>query len=167
MNNNLFKIAAGCGLHCATCTFYIGSTEDRERSEKHAKRFEVPIEAVTCYGCKSEKHSAYCQSCKLIQCLNNKGLDYCGECSEYPCQALKDFKMERPHRNDLFIDMQLLMEKGLDEWNELVRRKYTCPECGTLNSAYDLVCRKCGNKPSSEFVKQNTVAIMKALGLSN
>ena len=31
-----------------------------------------------------------------------------------------------------------------------VKERYTCPSCGTLNSAYDLKCRSCGHEPGND-----------------
>jgi hypothetical protein len=159
----LIRVASGCGLHCATCTLYIGTTEEPKRLEIISSRLNVPVEELECNGCKSDKRSMYCQSCNFLKCLAEHNLDYCGQCVDYPCTELVKFKADRPHRKDLWVDMHNLLVKGIDEWNKEVLQKYTCPVCGTINSAYDLACRKCSNLPSSNFVRKNNKEIINSL----
>ena len=121
------------------------------------------IDQLTCYGCRSEKKSVFCQSCNFIKCLDQKGLEYCGQCSDYPCNELKAFQKERPHRIYLWDDMKCLLEKGIEKWDAEVMDKYKCPTCGTINSTYDLACRKCGQKPSCKYVEANYQQIEAAM----
>jgi hypothetical protein len=38
------------------------------------------------------------------------------------------------------------------KWFEEMAALHSCSNCGTINSAYDLQCRKCGSAPSCDFV---------------
>jgi len=46
------------------------------------------------------------------------------------------------------------------------KEHYSCPQCGTLNSAYDLKCRKCGKEPSCGFTARNRKKVEEALQIS-
>lgn len=48
---------------------------------------------------------------------------------------------------------------GYKEWFKEKILYYLCPNCHTLNSAYDIVCRNCGTQPSCEYVKLHKKAI--------
>lgn len=156
MNNDMTdqdnrQFAAVCGLYCPGCTLYIGSTEEPGRLAGTAGRFNVSIEEARCYGCRSDVQSFYCQACQIKKCADEKGVEFCAFCDEYPCKMLREFQAQLPHRAELFEDGERIRVVGYDRWFEDVRKRYSCPECQTINSAYDLVCRMCGNEPGSPF----------------
>ena len=157
------KFAAVCGLFCPGCTIYIGSTEEPDRLARTAGRFNVSIEEARCYGCRSDVNSFYCQACEIKKCADERGVEFCAFCEDYPCTMLKEFQAQLPHRAELFEDGERVREVGFDQWFEEVRARYTCPECSTINSAYDLSCRKCGNDPGSPFAERHREKITKVL----
>ena len=154
------QFAAVCGLYCPGCTLYIGSTEEPERLARTAGRFNVSVEEARCYGCRSDVRSFYCQNCEIVKCADGKGVEFCALCDEYPCQMLREFQAQLPHRAELFEDGERVREVGYDRWFEEVRARYTCPECSAINSAYDLACRKCGNEPGSHFAERHRERIL-------
>ena len=121
------------------------------------------VEDAYCDGCRAERRTPYCHACTFRTCAAERGLDFCGECSDFPCEQLGEFQRERPHRAELYGDLDRITEAGVEAWMTEVRRRYTCPECATLNSAYDLKCRKCGHEPASEYVAAHRDAIVEAL----
>ena len=97
------RLAAVCGLFCPACTFFIGTKEDPERLKMMAKCLQLPVEELECHGCRSEKLAFYCRKhCKMNKCAAEKGINFCGECPEYPCGELKAFQAEMPHRIELW-----------------------------------------------------------------
>lgn len=159
----LKRISSACGLNCLVCSVYIGTHEESKRLESISAKMNKTVEEMRCNGCRSEKRSGYCQQCSFLKCIESKNIDYCGQCNEYPCEALKIFQKERPHRMDLYSDMECLLTKGIEVWNEEVLAKYTCKNCGAINSAYDIVCRHCGKKPSSAYLAKYEKEILAAL----
>ena len=157
------KFAAVCGLFCPGCTLYIGTTEDPERLARTAGRFDVSIEEARCMGCRSDVKSFYCKTCEIVKCAESKDVDFCALCTDYPCQMLKDFQAQLPHRAELFEDGDRIREVGYEKWHEETYERYTCPKCSTINSAYDLRCRRCGNEPGSPFVQRHRERITKVL----
>lgn len=147
------KLAAICGLFCPACTFYIASTEEPERLGKLAQEFGRPPEALRCHGCRSEKRGIYCEKmCKMTPCAAQRGVGFCGECDEYPCADLKAFQAQMPHRIELLDSQEMIRREGFEAWYADTRERYSCPECRTINSAYDLTCRRCGADPSCAYV---------------
>ncbi len=157
------KLAAVCGLYCESCTLYIATRDDPQRLTHLANRFQLTEEEMTCYGCRSDKRSPYCEQCKIFSCAAERGIDFCGDCTEYPCDELKQFQAERPHRIELFDDLKQIKAVGCQRWLKEIRGNYTCPECQCINSAYDLKCRKCGNEPSCNFVAKYKETIEQCL----
>jgi hypothetical protein len=153
------KLAAVCGLYCEACTLFIASKEDPARLKKLAERFQLSEKEIECCGCRSNKRTAYCEKCKMYICAAERGIEFCVECTDYPCDELKQFQSKAPHRRELWDDLERIKSVGYKHWLSEVSQKYTCPQCRTINSAYDLKCRKCGNEPSCEFVAKHKQAI--------
>lgn len=154
------RLAAVCGLFCPACTVFIGTGEDMERLKMIAERLQRPIEELQCDGCRSAKRCFYCrEKCKMGRCAQDRGVDFCGECHEYPCEDLKAFQAEMPHRMELWKSQERIKEVGYEKWYTEMIDHYSCPECHTLNSAYDLKCRNCGREPSCDYVSQHKQAI--------
>jgi len=153
------RLAAACGLFCPACTLFIGTAEDPARLAKLAARRNMPVENLQCEGCRAERRGFYCRQCKMIACTTEKGLDFCYECESYPCEELKEFQAQMPHRIELWDSLARIQEKGFEVWFEEKLNHYACPACGILNSAYDLACRRCGHEPGSEYVKRNRAEI--------
>jgi len=156
------KLAAVCGLFCPSCTVFIGSMEDRSRLERLAERSKATVEQVECHGCRSEKRSLYCDTrCKMTKCAAQKGIDFCVQCDEYPCAELKAFQSQMPHRIELWQSQERIKAVGYEKWYAEMVRQYSCPECRTINSAYDPECRTCGAAPSSNYVKTHEAELAK------
>jgi len=158
------RLAAVCGLFCPACTIFIGTSDDPERLKVIAERVQKPVEELQCDGCRSGKRCFYCRErCKMGQCAHEKGADFCVECREYPCEDLKVFQAEMPHRIELWKSQERIKEVGYEKWYAEMLDHYSCPECHTLNSAYDLRCRNCGREPSCDYVSLHQPAITRHL----
>jgi predicted RNA-binding Zn-ribbon protein involved in translation (DUF1610 family) len=157
------KLAAVCGLFCPSCTLFIGSNGDPKRLEPIAAQYGKKSEEIRCEGCRSDVRFIYCQTCKLDKCAEEKGVDFCGTCHEYPCEELKVFQAAMPHRIELWKSQERIREVGPEKWFEEMIEHYSCPECGTINSTYDLKCRRCGRTPSCEYVSQHREEIAQQL----
>lgn len=161
------KLAAVCGLFCPACHLYIGTIEDPERLKKLAKSFQIPAEEFECNGCRSEKRSIFCRTYyKISECAIEKDVNFCIECTEYPCMEFKESQDQMPHRIELRECQKRIGEVGYEKWYEEMVEHYSCPKCHTINSAYDISCRKCGNTPSCNYVKLHKDEIIKSLSKS-
>lgn len=159
------KLAAVCGLFCPACSLYIGTTEEPDRLQALAERFGLPPEELECLGCRSEKRSFYCRGrCKMASCAAEKAISFCSECDEYPCEELKVFQSQAPHRLELWDSLDAAKAHGLETWYTSMRERYTCPCCGTINSAYDSSCRECGETPSCGYVQEHGEQIGQSAG---
>lgn len=158
------RLAAVCGLFCPACNVYIGTKEDPEKLKGIAERLQRPVEELECHGCRSDKLCFFCrESCKMAKCAAEKGIDFCGECAEYPCEELKTFQAQLPHRIELWKYQERIKEVGYEKWYSEMIEHYSCPACGTLNSAYDMACRKCGATPGCTYVSLHKNEILQQL----
>jgi ribosomal protein L40E len=155
------QFASVCGLFCPSCTLYIASSDDPERLTKIAGMLGLPEEEARCLGCSSDVQGPTCRNCKLVACAVERGVEFCAHCTDYPCEELREFQAAMPHRADLFEDGQRIREAGFEKWFRETFDKYTCRQCQTINSAYDLACRKCGHEPGSSFSDRHREVIEK------
>jgi hypothetical protein len=153
------KLSAVCGLFCPGCMIYIAAHEAPEYRQHMADLRGQPVEELQCEGCRSNQRYKYCDTCKMYACAAEKGINFCGECDEYPCADIKEFQAARPHRLELWQSQQHIREVGAEQWFAEMRAHYACPQCGTLNSAYNLSCRQCGAAPASEYNQQHKAEI--------
>lgn len=144
-----------CGVFCQSCTVYIGSHEDPKRLEILADRLKCEPEDLHCSGCRSDNRSFHCRSCRFISCAESKGVDFCAECQQYPCEEILLFQKQMPHRAELLETNAIITECGQRKWYERVLKDHRCHLCDTVNSAYDKICRRCGAAPASDFFVRN------------
>lgn len=145
------KRVAVCGLFCPACTYFIATNEDPERLKRLAAMRNLPVEDLRCEGCRAEIRTGYCKSCSFSACATKKGIEFCGECADYPCTELKEFQSVKAHRLELWRSQDRIKEVGYEQWYTEMLEHFSCENCNTINSAYDSVCRKCGKSPSNSY----------------
>jgi hypothetical protein len=161
------KLAAVCGLFCPACHVYIATQEDPAKLAIMSQRYQRPLDELRCNGCRSAKRCFYCETmCFMAKCAAGKGVEFCGDCAEYSCKGLKEFQALAPHRIELWKSHSRRKEIGFEAWYAEMLEHYSCPQCKTINSAYDLKCRKCGNEPSCGYVRLHKDEIMQHLAKS-
>ncbi len=159
------KLAAVCGLFCPGCSLLIATHEEPARLEGMAARMGRTVDELRCNGCRSDRQCFYCTSmCQMKACAAGKGVDFCGDCGEYPCEMLKTFQKERPHRIELWDSLKQIREAGWEAWFRDKTRHYACEQCGVLNSAYHPRCRACGAAPSCAYVREHGDEVLRFMG---
>jgi len=149
-----FDLAASCGLYCGSCGIYLASQENEtEKLLRNALVLNQALNETFCDGCRADRKSAHCSKmCLFINCTFEKGIEFCGACPEFPCKELTDFQSRMPHRVEILESQNRLKEIGWEQWLIEMKENYSCPQCNTVNSAYDILCRNCGFTPGSKFV---------------
>jgi len=118
------ELVAPCGLYCGACPIYKAQT-DRVLAEKLAPRLGLPIEACACLGCRGQKGRVRVmgeQICETYDCcVNEKGLDFCYQCPDFPCSKLApcaDRAAEIPHNTKIY-NLLLIQKNGVDSLAEI------------------------------------------------
>jgi len=157
------NLAAACGLYCGSCGIYLATQEnDTEKLLQYAIVLNQSFGETLCDGCRSGRQSAHCtKTCPFIECTSGKGVAFCGGCPEFPCNVFTDFQSKMPHRVEILESQNRLKEIGLEQWLIEMRMHYSCPQCNTVNSAYNIACRKCGYAPCNKFVLRHMDLISK------
>lgn len=103
------KMFAPCGMNCTVCY-------------KHC------YHKKPCAGClqSDDGKPEHCRKCKIKDCVKEKTLKYCYECSEYPCKRLKYLEKSYQIRYGASLNENSLFVKGnglANLWNS--KRKNT------------------------------------------
>jgi hypothetical protein len=161
------KLVSACGLYCGACGIFLATQEnDAEKLLQYAIVLNQPFDETLCDGCRANRKSGHCKNmCSFIKCTSDKGIEFCGTCSDYPCKELLGFQSTMPHRLEILESQDLLKEIGRENWLVKMNEKFSCPRCNTINSAYDVSCRRCGNTPGCEFVALHKDIIDRHLSL--
>lgn len=78
------KIESRCGIECSKCEFQ---------------------KTVACQGCVKIEKPFYGE-CAVKKCAESKGYNFCGECSQFPCDLLKSYSYDEENGDDgLRIEM--------------------------------------------------------------
>ncbi len=130
------RLVTACGLYCGNCAIYngtIGDTADQLKRllESHGLGKETMAhipgtdwyegfdrgltwcrESVHCGGCRSE--ARFNPMCELQKCVvQEKGLDFCFQCDQFPCDILAKFEQEF---FPCIETLRKINETGVAEW---------------------------------------------------
>ncbi len=142
------RLIAPCGLYCGTCAFYRESEirktairmgkmlagfkvlakmyEDAAPELKDYPKFARVLDYLTKQNCRSCRlgggtaKGPACQSkeCPIIVCLSRRGVDFCFECSKFPCEEIPAvFKAQSSDLAKIWLGCNKEMKrKGLDRY---------------------------------------------------
>jgi hypothetical protein len=88
------QMIAVCGLLCNKCDIF-QATHNPGIAQKIADWFkkergvDVKSEDVRCAGCRGDRKKHWSPDCWILECcVDKKGLQFCYECKEFPCEKL-------------------------------------------------------------------------------
>ncbi|HCL56294.1 MAG TPA: hypothetical protein DHW82_04705 [Spirochaetia bacterium] len=117
------NLTAPCGLDCFNCPMYLANTDSQLR-KKISERLGIAYETSVCAGCRNEKGKIAFQgmknTCKTYCCAQEKNVDFCHECADFPCDNLHPFLDQasvKPHNTKIF-NLCLIKKMGLENWAE-------------------------------------------------
>lgn len=112
------ELTAPCGLDCFNCQMFEANITE-QIAKVYSAAAKIPLEKVPCKGCRS---SGGCRlhytKCETLDCSRAKGVDFCFECSEFPCGRLcpaADGADKYPHNTKLYNLCRIRL-LGLEQW---------------------------------------------------
>lgn len=116
---NYREMTAPCGLDCFNCIVYLANNNDEMR-KLVSERTGIPFEKAVCKGCRGER--GQCPvipvHCHVYPCAEEKGIDFCFDCKEFPCDYLHPYADQAanlPHNTKVF-NLCLIKKMGLESW---------------------------------------------------
>lgn len=123
-------LTAPCGIDCFNCQIYAENITE-ETANRLAAALGKDPEAIACAGCrpKQGKDMLMAKDCATYQCVQDHQVEFCYECSDFPCEKLaptKD-KAERLPHNMKIYNLCAMKARGLDVWAaeaQTIRKRY-------------------------------------------
>ena len=150
---------APCGLYCGACS--IRSAYNRNDSVLLKAMADgvslylghkVEAKDLACKGCLSDVVSISCRECKMRDCAFSKGLKYCSECIDSPCELIKNFNNDGLlHHAEVLYNIRHQREIGVDAWIKEQDKRWRCPGCSAETDWYANKCHSCGADLSGHF----------------
>lgn len=117
------SLVAPCGLNCGICPVYLAN-QNPDLAKTIAERNHITLEEAVCQGCHGEKGCIKINGatlCQTYDCVHNeKNLDFCYECDDFPCGKLApcaDRAKEIPHNTKIY-NLLSIRKMGMDKWLE-------------------------------------------------
>jgi len=129
-------LLAPCGMDCNVCSGYLALKNDLK-----SKGVKMPY----CKGCRPrDKQCAFLK--KKCEKLRNHQIEFCYECSDFPCKNLQhiDKRYATRYRMSLIENLQTIKEHGIDKLIQTQQNKWECPECGGTICCHNGICFSCG-----------------------
>lgn len=103
-----------CGLDCNKCSIHLRTDEELE----YWRRKKVDLDKIRCDGCRSDRQLQHWSlDCKILQCcVYERGFEFCAQCSEFPCETLKEWGAEYDHHAQALKRLAALQVSGIEKW---------------------------------------------------
>jgi hypothetical protein len=141
-----YEYGAYCGLYCGACAILVAT--ERGEVEKLLEKKEAAgytVEQLTCRGCKTDVLARWCADCEMRRCARERGVAFCCDCDDYPCEHNKAFHADKyAHHSVVIKNLEAVREKGPAAWLAEQKERWSCPSCGARFTWYDEKCKGCG-----------------------
>lgn len=129
------SLVGRCGLYCGACSIYRAYKDNGEYLKRLAEHFKCALEKVRCEGCMNLTPKCWGYECKIVNCLKEKNLQFCYQCSEWESGRCEKFEgLAKPYLEEDGVDLRANLErirKGeVEEWLRESEERYRCPSCG-------------------------------------
>jgi hypothetical protein len=132
-----------CGMYCSVCAVRSADLyNDQKLKEILAAVFGTSPENVVCDGCMSENTFQFAKTCSIRACAEEKSLEGCYQCDDFPCNNINNFPFEIS-RNMMLEAIPRWKELGTERWVTEVEDHYTCSNCGALLHRFASQCPNC------------------------
>jgi hypothetical protein len=124
-------LTAPCGLDCFNCDLYSDNLTDKLAGLIHEK-LGVSEQDIPCRGCLQQNGRHFHlgpDGCATLDCIKAKGLDFCFNCDEFPCEYLAptaEGAARYPHNMKMY-NLCRIKRVGLEKWIEEageIRKRY-------------------------------------------
>ncbi len=120
---------APCGVNCIACSAYLSDKKP-------------------CAGCRASNElitRKSCRNCTKKKCAFDKGLQWCFQCSKFPCSQIKD--LNKRYTQNYNVDLMqngLNAKKDMGAFLETQIERFTCKICGGIVDQHHKKCSNCG-----------------------
>ena len=119
MKNSDDQMIAACGLVCRDCSIRKAPFDSEAAEEvvawyrsmdwlkEHEGLPEVLKRKMYCQGCHGDRSTHWSPDCWILDCcVDQKGLTYCSECEDFPCDQLVSWSQENDSYREAFNNLK-------------------------------------------------------------
>jgi hypothetical protein len=125
-----------CGLNCAKCDIYKAGHGNEELRDEIVEWFrkehdeDIKPDQVGCEGCRGSLSVHWSPECRIILCARNREIEYCFQCTDFPCTILAEFSSDGiSHHKRTIENLKRMKQNGIKAWIDEQRRKGQCVFC--------------------------------------
>jgi hypothetical protein len=117
------KNIAACGIDCSTCPFphiheslenaqkWVGQFREWKVIKQDEGAEEIMSKGPFCMGCRGDRSRHWSANCQILKCcVDEKGLNNCSQCGEFPCEKLVEWSRKRPQHARALARLKKLKE---------------------------------------------------------
>jgi hypothetical protein len=97
----LSKFIAACGFDCRECPAYKATHGNEAEKEAMVEKWskaagkKMTVKEILCDGCRTGgRIVAYCATCNIKTCAQDKGYPTCAHCPDMPCEKIVQRKTQ-------------------------------------------------------------------------
>ena len=150
-----------CGLNCGACPVGMANdVGDLDELKSMAESWDRTPEELLCSGCKSEVTATFCTSRHMRECARDKGLEFCVDCADFPCEIITAFRNDdASHHSAVLSNLEMIGEIGVEAWLAAEAVRWSCPGCGKRFHWYTESCPGCGTELYSAVSEEKDLDI--------
>jgi hypothetical protein len=138
------SLAAVCGAYCGACPVYSAwAAQDLPRLEALARDLGTTTDRLMCTGCRTPAAFCFGGDCEIKVCARKRGVAFCPDCADYPCERIGRFDAGAPYRAEIRRDAATLRAGNASAWLMEQDRKWRCSSCGARVPAGSESCPAC------------------------
>lgn len=140
------SLAGICGAYCGACPVYRAwADQDRPRLEALAAALRTTPDRLVCTGCRTAAALCFGGDCEVKRCAEHRGVAFCMDCADYPCNRIRRSRIGEPYRQLLSRDAARLHGSGVTAWLRDEDAHWRCSRCDAPVAAGIDICPRCGN----------------------
>ncbi len=114
------RMTGPCGIDCSICELHLAGKD--EGLKKYLVSRGIPEQSLPCPGCRDLKGACPVikSVCETYKCSAKKGVDFCFECGDFPCEKLnpaKDGADLLPHNLKMY-NLACIKNRGVTEFKK-------------------------------------------------
>jgi hypothetical protein len=126
------ELIAPCGMNCGICIAFFGYTLKDEKRKR------------PCNTCRSrDSRCAFLK--KRCDELATKQIEYCFECTGFPCQKLRtlDRRYRERYGTSMIENLRHIQANGVKQFLKNEQERWKCPVCGGIICVHNRTCYSC------------------------
>jgi uncharacterized protein DUF3795 len=127
------ELMAPCGLYCGTCAVLIAHRDNNTKlKERLSTVYGTSVEDMHCIGCLGrdvDELFLYCRACPIKHCCEDRAIDGCHQCDDFPCDKVDNFPVA-VGKKVILRSVPQRRELGDEKWAAAETKRYACPNCG-------------------------------------